>query len=73
MVKNSIVKENKEKKKGAKTCEGCCDITLLGWFWMSAAQKSTEAKIIGILKNAIMPTIAQINAIFVYIYQYYAK
>ena len=29
---------------------------------MSAAQKSTEAKIIGILKNAIMPTIAQINA-----------
>ena len=62
IVKNSTVKENKENKKGAKTWEGCCDITLLGWFWISAAQKSTEAKIIGILKNAIIPMIAHINA-----------
>ena len=62
IVKKRIVKENKENKKGYKTPEGCFDITLWGWDWISAAQKSTDAKIMGISRNAIIPTIAHINA-----------
>ena len=62
IVKKSIVKENRENRNGVKIPEGCFDIPIWGWDWISAAQKLTEAKIIGISINAIMPIIAHINA-----------
>ena len=57
IVKKRFVKANKENKKGYRIPEGCFDIPIWGWDWISAAQKLTDAKIIGMSRNAIIPTI----------------
>ena len=62
IVSIRLVKANKENKNGDSMPEGCFDIPIWGWDWISAAQKFTDANMIGISKNAIIPIIAEINA-----------
>ena len=56
------VNETNENKKGFKIPDGCLFIPNCGWDWISAAQKFTDANIMGISKNAIIPMMADTKA-----------
>lgn len=57
-----IVNESNENKNGFKIPDGCLSIPSWGWDCISAAQKFTDANIMGISKNAIIPMMADTKA-----------